>query len=172
MPRGGSLHHPFELKHQGFRTLRIGINHRLRIPKGWVGETHPWLKSSGKSIECLALVGAAGGLVLIPVDRAKAYRRIVEDVDQAQSEAEPVNTESLRSARYASTSWRFPIGFDSGHFSFTLPEEARHLGLVPSAGEYAAVFLFEDRLEVWRADKWTAFVQSVARDVGTEETYE
>jgi hypothetical protein len=48
-----------------------------------------------------------------------------------------------------------------GRFSVTLPAGARKMGLLPSKGSSAVVFVSGSIFEVWHADEWLAYLRSL-----------
>ncbi len=68
-------------------------------------------------------------------------------------------------ARYAATTWKLRLRRETTRYSFTLPEEARALGVAPSAKQDAAVFAARGLLEVWPAKEWVNYVRGLAVDL-------
>ncbi len=145
--------------------LTVERQHRLRIPDA-AKLVIPWLSSSPGSMKCVAFVGPVGGVVLANEKRLEALSKLVQGhVKSRQVRVADAGTSWVALGRYLATSWTVTIGVESNRFTLTLPEEARKLGLAPSAGQVAVVFALDGLLEVWPANAWLAHVRSSAESI-------
>jgi hypothetical protein len=126
----------------------------------------PWLETAAGPVERVALRGPYGG---ISIEDPETVRVALAALAAGSLTAADAGTKRGRYARALALRWT--ISFEKGRFRFTLPRGPREMGLVPSAGELAIVFVAGGIFEVWRQDKWLEHAHRVAADdVLTVET--
>lgn len=147
-------------------VLTVDKQHRLRLREE-VASVVPWLPTDAGTIECLAMVGPAGGLVVSPADLPKEHAEVIIQLRSRQIGRQQVGSRIVEYARYAAATWPVPISWEAKarRYTLTLPEGARKLKLAPNRGERAVVFAAGEVLEVWRADEWVAYIRTLARDL-------
>ena len=141
-------------------TFRVESQHRLRLPVD-LGLVVTWLPDCDN---IFLFVGAIGGMRLLP-EKSKMVgtkATLFRELATKPPSEDDFNAEWLPIARYQSTSWRVPLVKERTRFSITLPEDARKLGLCPSAGELAVVFGGGELLEVWPAQEWISAIRRTA----------
>jgi hypothetical protein len=116
------------------------------------------LKDEDRSVEGIAVVGALGGVQILPQNglfgRAQdLLSTALSDKDNA-AQVDESGDRWARLARFIATCWPITIGVEANRFSFTIPEDIRKLELVPSYGGQSVVFAAGEILEVWRASDW------------------
>ncbi len=147
---------------------RVGTQHRIRL-HGEAAETVKWLKGkAGFAIDCIARLGPAAQLQILPKDREEAAKHKLN----SSLKAAPPNVDEIAApwtelARYFATGWTIPCSFEekSNRFTFVLPKEARDLGIVPGENEVVAIFSTGEILEVWPAREWTQHVAKISSNL-------
>jgi len=65
----------------------------------------------------------------------------------------------MRLMRYQLT--RCEVEFSEDRYGIVLPREFRDMELLPNHGQFVAVLILGEVLEIWRADKWAEHVRDV-----------
>jgi hypothetical protein len=144
---------------------KVDPNHRLRWPKE-ISQFVPWLSAEQKGpIACIATLGPFGGIQICPDGRGvEIKRKISTRLKNVPADADEVAEEWVSAARFLATSWKIAINVEAnGRFSLTLPEDARKLEVVPSAGQAAVTFAVGQIVEVWRHDRWVELNQRTSQ---------
>lgn len=127
----------------------VDVAHRLVLP-AFVVEGVDWFQLTTR--ECLAVPGLDGELQLYPAG-LRAHLEAAAAAITLPSGSDPGATyPELDVLRELAMIWTLEI--DSNRHRITLPLEARHQGLVPSAGGTAAVFGAGGVLEIWTVERW------------------
>lgn len=147
---------------------RVDKQHRLRLPSR-LGLIVPWLGAREERVECLALIGPKGGLVIAPETALGRHGKILARLSKLEFSYE-TSREVMEYARFSATNWAIYFLREPSRYAFTLPEEARKLGLAPSSGRDAAIFVAGQILEVWPAEKWLDHIRELASDLDGLQT--
>lgn len=139
-----------------FRVVTVDDRHRLFLPAG-IREVVSWL--AGGTIDCTAYV-VGEGVGLVPPDRDELRGRLDDVLTERRLKPDDAATRLGDLVRWAATSW--PVSIDS-QLRLTLPEDARKLGLLPQAGQRAAVFAAGDVVEIWPAEAWRRTMADLSR---------
>jgi hypothetical protein len=104
-------------------------------------------------------------LVIAPGAVLKRHETILARLSRANFSREERSQEVTEYARFSATRWTVSLLREQSRYSLTLPEEPRKLGLAPSRGRRAAIFVAGQILEVWPAEKWLDHVRELAADL-------
>lgn len=129
------------------KMVKVDSRHRLFLPTG-IGGMVGWIGDG--EVDCWAYV-SAGGVSLVPAVRDELHGRLAAALSTRRLALDEAAMELGDVVRFAASSW--PVSIDR-QLRLTLPEDARKLGLVPGAGQHAAVFASGDVLEIWPAAAW------------------
>jgi hypothetical protein len=142
------------------KVYKVDSQHRVELKADDELRTYlPWLTNDAGPVDRVALRGPYGG---ITIEDPATVRAALDALQAGSLTAGDAGTKQGRYARALALRW--PISFEKGRWRFTLPEEARNLGLVPSKGERAVLFVSGAIFEVWRLDRWLDHPHRVAAD--------
>jgi len=114
----------------------------------------------GRNAERIAVLGRRGGVSVRDRDVVEAaVARLGEFGDLTEEHA---GSSRADAARYLGSRWSMTFRWEpgDGRFSVILPSGARTLGLLPSKGEAAVVFVSGSIFEIWHGNRWLAFLES------------
>lgn len=160
------------LEPAGRFVVKVGLQNRLRVDSS-LGQLVSWLPQvEGDAVDCLATVGAHGGLVLQPEEATRRYSAFMEELRARRITAEEASTRWINYIRFLAGSWPIHIAAerhkDSFRYNIHLPEGARTLGLLPSHPNPAVVFACQDLLEIWPGDAWVENGRKIAENARKE----
>jgi len=144
------------------RLYTVEDAHRIRLADKELtdGVLVPWLIPH-QGAERIAIVGSRGGVaVRDPKELEAPLARLREKGSLGEEQG---GSRRMDAARYLGSRWRLTFTWEEreGRFSVTLPSGARKLGLLPSKGSPAVVFVFDSLFEIWCADDWLAYLRSL-----------
>lgn len=144
---------PFE----GFRIYKLD-RHRLRLPKE-IADLLPWWESEG--CDALAMASPHGGLVVLSPEAKKARNSSLEQMDEEPAlTLDGVGSRAFTRGLRLRATWSVRIGRDG---RFTLPEDARDAGIVPSSPDaQVGVVVFWGAVQVWSLEDVPAALRALA----------
>jgi len=136
----------------------VDPGNRLRLPPE-TAEHVPWLKETSR--KAYMFPGHHGGVQVLrdSIPGGKGAQQIVSTVQNSLPKAEEAGTEWMRLMRYQLT--RCEVEFSEDRYGIVLPREFRDMELLPNHGQFVAVLILGEVLEIWRADKWAEHVRDV-----------
>lgn len=137
-------------------VVKVDNRHRLVLPSG-ISEVVGWIGDGG--VDCRAYV-AVGGVGVVPAALDQLHGKLAAALTERRLELDEAAMELGDVVRFVASSW--PMSIDR-QLRLTLPEDARKLGLVPGAGQHAAVFASGEVLEIWPAATWREHVGRLTR---------
>ncbi|MDP9120566.1 MAG: hypothetical protein M3O15_04230 [Acidobacteriota bacterium] len=102
-------------------------------------------------------------MALDPATVEAAVNRLRESGELGQGEA---GSRRADAARYLGTRWLLTFKFESKKsgqslYTVTLPSGARKLGFLPGNEQVGVVFVSGSLFELWRGDKWVAYLKAL-----------
>lgn len=140
--------------------LKVADGHRVRIRRTELENLVTWLPSSAGAVETLLVLGAAGGLMVIPKGMLNSYVPDLEDLKARTFSLHDAAAPEVTVARMLALSWTATLRVSENRYNLQLPEEARVLGAAPNAGERVVLFAAGPPLEVWPYAAYLAEAQS------------
>jgi len=144
------------------RLYTVEDAHRVRLADRELteGMLVSWLVPH-QSADRIAVLGKRGGVaVRDPKEVEASLARLGE---AGQLEEDQGGSRRADAARYLGSRWLLTFTWEEkeGRFSVTLPAGARKMGLLPSKGSAAVVFVFGSIFEIWHADEWLVYLRSL-----------
>lgn len=141
-----------------FSVVAVDSRHRLFLPKR-ITEIVEWLDGGG--IDCTSYL-SGGGVRLVPRQLDDLRGRLDAMLGERRLTQEDAATGLGDLVRFAATSWSVHV---DEQLRLTLPEDARKLGVLPEAGQRAAVFASGDIVEIWPAEEWRQTMRRLSKEL-------